>query len=81
MVSKIIEKVITTKLLFNEKQHYLQIPIWIFKESLIDTSLSYLMDKIVTGFDSGLLTRMILIDLQKAFDAINHVMLLIKSLL
>ena len=34
------------------------------------------MDKILTGFDSGLLTGMILIDLQKTFDTINHDILL-----
>ena len=43
-----------------------------------DTCLSYLTDKIVTSFDSGLLTGMILIDLQKAFDTINHDILLKK---
>ena len=32
----------------------------------------------MTGFDSGLLTRMILIDLQKAFDTINNYILLKK---
>ena len=32
----------------------------------------------MTGFDSGLLTRMILIDLQKASDTINHYILLKK---
>ena len=37
-----------------------------------DTSLSYLTNKILIGFDSGLLTGMILIDLQKTFDTINH---------
>ena len=34
--------------------------------------LSYLTDKISNGFNSGLLTGMILIDLQKAFDTIDH---------
>ena len=34
--------------------------------------LSFLTDKILKGFDEGLLTEMILIDLQKAFDTINH---------
>ena len=34
------------------------------------------MDKILTNFDSGLLTGMILIDLQKSFDTINHDILL-----
>ena len=34
--------------------------------------LSFLTDKILKSFDEGLLTGMILIDLQKAFDTINH---------
>ena len=40
--------------------------------------MSYLRDKIFKGFDSDLLTGMILIDLQKAFDAIDHNILLLK---
>ena len=35
-------------------------------------------DKILKGFDDGLVTGMILIDLQKAFDTINHYILLNK---
>ena len=31
--------------------------------------------KIATGFESGLYTGMILIDLQKAFDTVNHAIL------
>ena len=46
------------------------------KNHSTDTSLSYLTDVILSGFDSGLLTGMILIDLQKAFDIINHGILL-----
>ena len=38
--------------------------------------LSFLTDKIVKGFDEGLLTGMMLIDLQKAFDTFNHEILL-----
>ena len=34
--------------------------------------LSYSTDKISKDFDSGLLTGMILIDLQEAFDTIDH---------
>ena len=34
--------------------------------------LSYLYNKTTKGFDSGLLTEMVLIDLQKAFDTIDH---------
>ena len=38
--------------------------------------MSFLTDKILKGFDEGLLTGMILIDLQKAFDTIDHEILL-----
>ena len=48
------------------------------KNHSTDTCLSYLTDKIRTGFDSGLLTGMILIDLQKAFETINYNILLKK---
>ena len=43
-----------------------------------DTCLTYLHDKILKGFDEGLLTGMIAIDLQKAFDTIDHEILLSK---
>ena len=48
------------------------------KNHSTDTCLSFLNDKILKGFDDGLLTGMILIDLQKAFDTINHDILLKK---
>ena len=38
--------------------------------------LAYLTDKILKGFDEGLRTGMTLTDLQKAFDTINHEVLL-----
>ena len=40
--------------------------------------MSFLTDKILKGFDEGFLTGMILIDLQKVFDTINHEILLQK---
>ena len=43
-----------------------------------ETCLSYLYDKITKGFHSGLLTRMVFIDLQKAFDTIDHNILIKK---
>ena len=48
------------------------------KNHSTDTCLSFLNDKILKGFDDGLVTGTILIDLQKAFDAINHDILLKK---
>ena len=41
--------------------------------------LSYLHEKITKGFDSGLLTGMVLIDLQKAFDTIDRNILIKKK--
>ena len=49
------------------------------KNNSTDFRLSYVTDKISKGFDSGLLTGMILIDLQKAFDTIDHNILLLKK--
>ena len=43
-----------------------------------DSCLSYLNNKIASGFESGLHTGLILIDLQKAFDTINHEILINK---
>ena len=40
--------------------------------------LSFLTDQVLKRFDQSLLTGMILIDLQKAFDTINHEILLKK---
>ena len=48
------------------------------KNHSTDTCLSFLNDKMLKGFDDGLVTGMILIDLQKAFDTINHDILLKK---
>ena len=50
------------------------------KNHSTDTCLSYLTYKILTGFDSEILTGMILIDLQKAFDTINDDILLKKCI-
>ena len=43
-----------------------------------DSCLAFLHDKILKGFNKGLMTGMILIDLQKAFDTIDHDILLAK---
>ena len=48
------------------------------KKHSTDKSLSFLNDKIFKDLDGGLVIGMILIDLQKAFDTINHDILLKK---
>ena len=80
LISKIIEKVIhdqtqefldTNKILFKFQSGFR-------KGYSTDSCLSYLNNKIAAGFESGLHTDMILIDLQKAFDTINHEILIKK---
>ena len=48
------------------------------KNHSTDTCLSFMNDKVLEGFYDGLVTGMILTDLQKAFDTINHDILLKK---
>ena len=48
------------------------------KNHSTDSCLTFLHDKILKGFDKGLMTGMILIDLQRAFDMIDHDILLKK---
>ena len=83
IISKIIEKVIHDQTMnyLTENNVLYRYQSGFCKNQSTDTSLANLTDKILTGFDSGLLTGMILIDLQKAFDTINHDILLKKCLL
>ena len=80
LISKVIEKVI-----LNQTQNFLDTNMILYsyqsgfrKHYSTDTCLSYLADKVRTGFEKGLLTGMVLIDLQKAFDTIDHGILLDK---
>ena len=80
LISKIIEEVVQdqtndilsgNKILYNYQSGFRT-------NHSTNLCLSFLTDKILKGFDGGLLTGLILIDLQKAFDTINHEILLKK---
>ena len=79
---KVIEKVVhkqTTKFL-NDNNIFYKYQSGFRSNHSTDLFLSCLNCKILKGFDSGMYTGMILIDLLKAFDTINHNILLDKLL-
>ena len=80
LLSKIVEKVIhdQTQQFLTENEMLYRFQSGFRPNYSTDFCLSFLNDKIVKGFDTGLLTGMILIDLQKAFDTINYEILLEK---
>ena len=80
LLSKVFERVV-----LNQTEEFLSLNKVLYdyqsgfrKNHSTDTCPSFLNDKILKGFDDGLVTGMILIDLQKAFDTINHDILLKK---
>ena len=80
LISKIIENMIheqTSSFLSNNEILY-NYQSGFRKNHLTDSCLTFLHDKTLKGFDKGLMTGMILIDLQKAFDTIDHDILLKK---
>ena len=79
-MSKIIDKVIhdQTQAYLDENKILYTFQSGFRKHFSTDLCLSYLNNTIATGFESGLHTGMILIDLQKAFDTINHEILISK---
>ena len=80
LISKTIEKVIhdQTQAFLDENKILYRFQSGFRKHFSTDLCLSYLNNKIGTGFESGLHTGMIIIDLQKAFDTINHKILVNK---
>ena len=80
MISKIIEKIIhnQTQSFLDENKILYTYQSGFRKHYSTDICLSYLTDRLCNGFEKGLLTGMILIDLQKAFDTIDHSILLEK---
>ena len=78
LISKIIEKLIheqTSSFLSNNEILY-NYQSGFRKNHSTDSCLTFLPDKILKGFDKDLMTGMILIDLEKAFDTIDHDILL-----
>ena len=80
VISKILEKVIHDQAMeFVTKNNILyKFQSGFRKFHSTDSCFSYLQDKVGKGFDSLLLTGMILIGLQKAFDTIDHKILIEK---
>jgi len=80
LLSKVIERIVLDQL-----NIYLETNDILFKyqsgfrsRHSVNTCLSHLSNKVLTGFDSGKSTGMVLIDLQKAFDTLDHEILLGK---
>ena len=78
LVSKVIEKVIhnETKNLLSGNKILYKYQSGFRKSFSTNSCLTLLTDKINKGFESGKYTGLILIDLQKAFDTIDHELLL-----
>ena len=81
VISKLIEKSI-----HDQTQDYLQRNglLYIYQSGFganhsADACLSRLLDKILNGADNGKHTGVIIIDLQKAFDTLDHTILLEKN--
>ena len=82
VLSKVIEKVVheqTTRFLNGNIIFYKYQPDFRSNHST-ELFPSFLYDKIFKGFDNGVYTGMILIDLPKVFDTINHKILFDKVL-
>ena len=80
MSSKIIERIVhyqTEEFLSKNKLLY-RFQSGFRKNYSTNTCLGHFTDKVTTGLEKGLLTGMVLIDLQKAFDTIDHQILLTK---
>ena len=80
LISKVIKKVIhdQTSAFCNPRNLLYNYQSGFRKNYCTDYCLSFLNDKILKGFNQGLVTGMILIDLQKAFDTIDQDILLQK---
>ena len=79
-MSKIIEKIIQIQTQdFLDKNGWLYKYQWGFHANFsTDSCLVQLTDYILRGIDKGFYTEMILVDLQKTFDTLDHTVLLQK---
>ena len=75
LISKVIEKVI---LELEENMIIYKYQSGFRSHHSTNSCLSFLCNKVQQGFEKGMLTGMILIDLRKAFDTIDHKILLQK---
>ena len=80
LVSKIFERAVYDQLhqFLEENKILYKYQSGFRKYHSTNTCLSHLSNKILQGFDEGMVTGMILIDLQKAFDTLDHDILLKK---
>ena len=80
LVSKVIEKVIhnQTEIFLNKNKVSYKCQSGVRKSFSTNSCLTLLTDKTNKCFESGKYTGLILIDLQKAFDTIDHEILLKK---
>ena len=80
VISKIFERIVYDQLCSYLNKHDL---IYEFQSGFrrsysTDTALTYLSDRIRLNMDAGLYTGIVLIDLQKAFDTVDHQILTLK---
>ena len=78
LILKVIEKLIhdQTSAFLNSRNLLYSYQSGFHKNHSTNFCLSFLNDKILKVFDQGLVAGMILIDLQKAFDTVDHEILL-----
>ena len=80
LISKVIEKVThgQTSTFLNSKKFYRLTNLVFEEKPFYGFLLCYLSDKILKGFNKGMMTVMTLTDLQNVFDTIDHDLLLEK---
>ena len=78
LISKVIKNIIhdQSSIFLNSRNFLYNYQFGFRKNHSTNFCLSFLNDKILKSFDQGLITGMILIDLQKTFGTIHHDILL-----